>query len=76
MLAATFVVHEKKSSSTVSSCEEARLRSKSGERRDKCACGEVQTIEHIVRRSKFTMDRLFRVITEAVRLTEKWQSPL
>ena len=41
---------------------------------NKCACGEVQTMEHIVRSSGFTMDQLFEATPEAVQLAEKWQA--
>ena len=41
-----------------------------------CACGEVQTMEHIVRSSGLTMDQLFEATPEAVQLAEKWQATL
>ena len=43
---------------------------------NKCACGEVQTMEHIVRSSGLTMDQLFEATPEAVQLAEKWQATL
>ena len=41
---------------------------------NKCAFGEVQTMEHIVRSSGLTMDQLFEATPEAVQLAEKWQA--
>ena len=43
---------------------------------NKCACGEVQTMEHIVRSSGLTMGQLFEATPEAVQLAEKWQATL
>ena len=43
---------------------------------NKCACVEVQTMEHIVRSSGLTMDQLSEATPEAVQLAEKWQATL